>query len=210
MEIPERSCVSCKVLPPKSYHVRGKYVCKPCKYTFKDPEELHVQKVNGGGMYSSAATSAMGTQAEQCFVKFCSLHKNLKIRKATKYENMVLHYDFVVQKREKSYRVEVKAIKSRRRGLPPDPRVIFVELKDIHGNAGWLYGKADLIAFQQIDKFLIVPRDLLVTRVEELKSSFRMSLHSGVHHTIYSRPQRQDLLAVLDTEDIADICIDIM
>lgn len=207
----EDTCQFCHVSPPKSYHSRGKYTCKPCKYTFKDPSELQIQSVTGGGEFASPATTAMGTQAEQNFLRFCSSHKNIKIRKATKYENMVLHYDFVVNVKDHKYhRVEVKAIKSRRRGLPPDPRVIFVELKDIHGNPGWLYGKADLIAFQQIDGFLLVPREFLVKRVETLKPTFRLSLQSGVHHTLYSRPQRNDLMMVLDIDDIDDICVDII
>lgn len=165
--------------------------------------------MTGGGEYATQATSLMGTQAEQSFIKFCS-YKNLKMRKATKYENMVLHYDFVVQKQNKCHRIEVKAIKSRRRGLPPDPRVIFVELKDIHGNLGWLYGKADYIAFQQVDGFLIVPRLDLLKLTEALKPNMRVSLQSGVHHTLYSRPQRHDLLMVLDVDDVSDICVDLI
>lgn len=208
----DRYCKICQVTPPKTYVTRGQYTCKPCKYSFVAPSchiQHHVANVRGGGPYATDHTIEMGTQAERCFVRYCKLHK-LRVRPATKYENMILHYDYVVETRNKSYpRVEVKSIKSRRRGLPPDPRVIFVELKDIDGNPGWLYGKADVIAFQQPEPvgFIFVHRKDLLDIVDVIKKECRMSLQSGVHHTLYSRPNRHDLMLVLDIDDIQPIAL---
>lgn len=160
------------------------------------------QDVHGGGEYACEATTRMGTQAEHAFIKYCHDH-NLRLRPATKYENTVLHYDYVVELNGREYvRVEVKAIKSRRRGLPPDPRVIFVELKDIHGNPGWLYGAADVIAFQQPDSFVFISRIALLQIVDQIQPQCRIAFQSGLHHTLYSRPNRQDLMLVLDIEDV--------
>lgn len=149
----------------------------------------------------------MGTQAERSFVQLCSVAE-YPIRSATLYENTVLHYDYVVRHPDLEYvRIEVKSIKSRRRGLPPDPRVIFIELKDIHGNAGWLYGRADFIAFQQLDGFMMIPRTKLVKLAETYLQEFRIVYQSGLHHTLYSRPNRQDLMMVLDVADVEHLAV---
>lgn len=209
-----QECKYCGNTPPKTYITHGSYVCKPCKRYFctRAPDAVFVEDVKGGGSYATPETVLMGTQAERSFVELCR-RANFRLRPATLYENTVMHYDYVVHwldcpnPRLPFVRVEVKSIKSRRRGLPPDPRVLFIELKDIHGNPGWLYGKADLIAFQQVDGFLVVPRTLLVKFAESCVRDFRIAYQSGIHHTLYSRPNRNDLMMVLDIEDIYHLAI---
>lgn len=203
----ETTCKCCGITPPKTYKVKKEYICKPCIQYFVHNQPVSLANVEGGGEHASAKTTAMGTQAEHAFARSCCI-QHMRFRPATKYENIVQHFDFVVEMEKDIFvKVEVKSVKSRRRGLPPDPRVIFVELKDIHGNAGWLYGKADLIAFQQLDGFVFVPRDRLVKFVEELRPQCRISLQSGVYHTLYSRSSRQDLIIVLDIEDILPLSV---
>lgn len=205
------TCEYCGVTPPKSYIIRSRYICKPCTDHFINNKPIQLPcDVHGGGEYASEETTSMGTQAEKAFVKYCQDH-NFRLRPATKYENTVLHYDYVVElQRQQVYlRVEVKSIKSRRRGLPPDPRVIFVELRDIHGNPGWLYGASDMVAFQQPDNFIFIKRQDLLRVVEQIRPQCRVALQSGIHHTLYSRANRHDLLLVLDTDDIKNSCVNL-
>lgn len=156
--------------------------------------------VRGGGRYATAATTAMGTNAERRFFDICR-GRGMKIRSATSYENRVKHYDFEVE----SYKIEVKAMKAPRRGMAPDPNMIYVELRNVNGGDGWLYGDADYLAFEQPDGFLMVRRTELVRLVQRMRSRCRVSRVSGVYHTLYSRANRDDLVMVMHLNDIAGL-----
>lgn len=85
-------------------------------------------------------------------------------------EDMYLHYDLVVHmKNGKSLRVDVKGLKSLGHGRQKSGDYHWIELKNVSGAKGWLYGKADLIAFQTSeDDFMFVERKKLVEFTEML------------------------------------------
>lgn len=154
--------------------------------------------VRGGGSYATVATTAMGTSAERRFYNACR-YKGYRVRPATSYENRIKHFDFEVGRDW----VEVKAMKSPRRGMSPDPNMIYVELRNVCGGDGWLYGEADYIAFEQPNGFLMVRRRELVRLVERMLPRCNRSRVSGVYHTLYSRANRDDLVMVLHKDDLA-------
>jgi hypothetical protein len=157
-----------------------------------------IAPVRGGGAYATAHTAAMGTAAEQRFYDICR-SRGYKIRAATSYENRVKHFDFHVQGRP----VEVKAMKAPRRGMAPVSDMIYVELKNVSGGVGWVYGDADFIAFEQHEGFLVVDRRELVRLVQSMQPKCKQSRVSGVFHTLYSRANRDDLVMVLHKDDLA-------
>ncbi len=164
-----------------------------------------VRQVVGGGKYATVRTTMHGTLAEQRFVDICC-GRGLRVVKASKRENRIDHLDFHVHLLNGRWvTVDVKAIKSRRRGQPPDPSVIYVELRGVTGEAGWIYGKADYIAFEQVNGFFMVPRQRLLERTEELLPSCERSVVSGVAMTIYGRRERKDEIMVLNAEHIQGI-----
>lgn len=157
-----------------------------------------VQTVRGGGRYATAATTSMGTAAERRFFDICR-RRGYTIRPATSYENRVKHFDFEVQ----INKVEVKAMKAPRRGMAPDPNMIYIELRNVSGGDGWLYGNADYLAFEQPCGFLMVRRTELVRLAERMRSRCRVSRVSGVYRTLYSRANRDDLVMVVHKNDLA-------
>jgi hypothetical protein len=76
------------------------------------------------------------------------------------------HWDVCIQRGGQSYRVDVKArSKIQRRDPLPQDTWHWVELRGIVDD-GWLFGgKADLIAFQTSDSFVLVPRGDLALHV---------------------------------------------
>ena len=138
-----------------------------------------------------------GSIAEDRFIRLCS-RRRYRVRHASSYEDRVLHYDFIVN----SDRVEVKSIKSARRGMHPDPSIIYVELRNIVGGPGWLYGSSDHVAFEQPRGFLMVPTKSLRRYVESIKHRLPFSSMSGIHHTLYSRRGRDDLVVILSNNEI--------
>jgi hypothetical protein len=158
-------------------------------------------RVCGGGAYACARSHAMGQIAEQRFLDLCQAHR-MPFRCATPRENIINHFDVVVQvpSATRPLRIEVKAMKARHRGAPPDPRVIYAELRAVRNNPGWLYGDADAIAFEQEHGFLLVHRGDLVQHVHRLLPTCPQVHRSGIPHTLYTRAGRQDLVMVLDRD----------
>ena len=161
--------------------------------------------IRGGGKFATAHTDGMGQRAEDLFQLVCTSNQ-LSLRPATRIENM-RHFDFVVWPwslsplSHRSARVDVKAIKCPQRGSKPDPSLIFVELKDVSGNRGWVYGDADLIAFQQDDwSFLVVHRQELAEQAESMARTAPMGRRSGQKGTLWKRHDRDDLMICLDRD----------
>jgi hypothetical protein len=102
--------------------------------------------------------------------------------------------------------VDVKPIKSRRRGAIPDPTVIFVELRKTRNKPGWIYKNTDYIAFEQPEGFIIVPTRNLRDLARRMQAYCTHVSVSGIHHSLYSRAGMNDLVLVLHTRDIRTLC----
>ena len=162
--------------------------------------------MKGGGEFATDVTHRMGLHAETLFQQLCK-GKGLTVQPATRFENTVRHFDFVVRPwsllppSQEFARVEVKAIKCPRRGAPPDPTLIYVELKGVLGHMGWVFGDADIVAFEQPeDSFLLVRRKDLALKAAQMYESAKMGSRSGIKGTLWSRPDRQDLVLCMDRD----------
>lgn len=87
----------------------------------------------------------------------------------TERELQIRHVDFLLDKKTK---VEVKSSKRIARGdTGSNDQFIWAEISSIYykeGKNGWLYGDADIIAFENGDNFIIVRRVDLVALVETI------------------------------------------
>jgi hypothetical protein len=84
------------------------------------------------------------------------------ILKASKMADWLEHWDYIIKKADKSLKIEVKSQKkfSRHHSTGFMEDYAWVELHGVtKNNAGWLYGKADLIAFETEKSFILVPKD---------------------------------------------------
>lgn len=99
------------------------------------------------------------------FQSFLFLH-GWKFRgDSTEREDIVKHIDCRIESPEgKKLSVDVKGLK---REISTGR--VLVELQNVKGNRGWLFGHADIIAFQVNDNdFLFVPRNALFQLVKKL------------------------------------------
>lgn len=105
----------------------------------------------------------MGNQAELSFYNLM-VAKGNSCEKAPAELDMHGHVDFIINGQHK---VEVKGLKRAKRSDSSTKNDwIYVEFKNVRGDAGWLYGKADYIAFEQPDGFIVVPRIKLLEYAE--------------------------------------------
>jgi hypothetical protein len=146
-----------------------------------------------------------GEKAESLFEK--SLAKaGMPFRRAS-FQEEIDHIDFFVSKMaEQDITIDVKSRKRIKRGdSQVNDDLIWVEFRNVIGKRGWLYGKADIIAFERESDFILVNRKLFARLCEKLcditrlNENPRMPLYTG-----YQRTGRKDILSLIKMKDITN------
>jgi hypothetical protein len=75
-----------------------------------------------------------------------------------------------------------------------------VEIRNIKGDDGWLYGDSDYIAFETKNMWVIVPTEEL--RVFVKFRSVKQFTKEKVPYHYYQREGRQDLMVMIPTLDL--------
>jgi len=138
--------------------------------------------------------------SEQKFLQSCK-NKNFTVTHSSKHEDIYEHWDFKVN----SSTVDVKALKRINRSDSMfSTDYTWVELQNVRGNTGWLFGEADYIAFEQIDHFLIVKRrDLIDFCQNKIQDQFVPKASEALYKK-YQRNNRQDIISLISLKDLAN------
>lgn len=133
--------------------------------------------------------------------------RRYKVKKASRDEDMFDHFDYRFIKGDKEIKVEVKAMKRiSRSDSNGQDTWIWVEFKNVQGNLGWLYGKADYVAFELQDSFLFVDRKDLVKvseKVVDMNDIVKKPFEA--RRKCYHRRNRPDeLVAMIHISDITN------
>lgn len=163
---------------------------------------------NSRNRYDKKDSLELGQKAEDQFARL-AVRQGFKINASTGRGNMDEHFDYVMERDGKTFKVDVKSLKrlSRRDGGTQDT-YIWIELHGVRADdKGWLYaGKADLIAFELAKSFRIVDRFELIALVEKLVDfDAKVSSPKDALYKIYSRKSRPDMLTMIRAEDLKSI-----
>jgi len=150
----------------------------------------------------------IGDKAESIFARIAE-NRGWRVSEASKRENINEHWDFLIEKLEESYKVDVKAMKriSRYDSAVQDTW-LWVELHGVRNyDRGWLYdGKADLIAVENVKSFVIIKRINLIELVERLVDrNSVVSVAKEAKYKVYSRHSRPDRISMIETEKLESI-----
>ena len=135
-----------------------------------------------------------GNISEARFKSMCQL-KGWQCYKSTPEEDMFKHIDFYVLSDEGEWSVDVKH--------SSDVECIWVELKNVRGNEGWLYGEATHICFDTplINKLCIVERiDLMEYIHENCEKTFVKK--EEAYLKLYQRQGRRDIITSITIIDL--------
>tara|TARA_R110000765_G_scaffold7963_4_gene26113 strand:+ start:117910 stop:118404 length:495 start_codon:yes stop_codon:yes gene_type:complete len=144
----------------------------------------------------------MGDRGESNFVAACLAKGWVKPEKSNSYQDRLQHWDY---KMSNGARVDVKAAKKKNRSdTNPDYSLIYVEFKGITGHAGWIYGKADLIAFEREFDFILIPRLLVVKLAETLVSS-EFSRRPELYKSYRRRNRPDERVGLITIEDMLQV-----
>ena len=146
-----------------------------------------------------------GDKAEKLFASALA-KAGLSFREAS-FQEEISHIDFFILKDSAPpVAVDVKARKKiKRSDTETNDNLIWVEFQNVAGRRGWLYGKADLIAFEREENFILVNRKLFARLCEKLcditklNEDVRMPLYTG-----YQRAGRKDIVSLIKMTDIID------
>jgi len=136
--------------------------------------------------------------SEQKFLQSCR-NKNFTVQQSSKLEDIHEHWDFKVN----NSTVDVKALKRINRSDSMfSTDYTWVELQNVRGNTGWLFGDADYIAFEQLNHFLIVKRiDLIDFCKKNVKDQFVDRASQAIYKK-YQRKNRQDIISLISLKDL--------
>ena len=132
-----------------------------------------------------------GKVVEKAFTTFLN---NWKF--STQEEDMFEHWDVSTE-----IKFDVKGLKKQRRtDESPDQSIHWVEIKNVNGKDGWLYGDADFISFELQEYWVIVSRSDLVEFIHN--NTIKTYKSSPMLRHLYKRKNRKDILTLVSTYDL--------
>jgi len=81
----------------------------------------------------------------------------------------------------------------------------WVEIKNVHGKNGWLYGKADFFAFETVRYWILVSRKKLIKFVESNTIKEYVEDKKDAIYRLYTRNGRSDVITLVKSLDLMAI-----
>ena len=139
----------------------------------------------------------IGDDTEDLFVSACTklVYACTKTNAST---DIFDHIDFYIDRPSGRTSVDVKGKNT--------IDSIWVEFKNVRGKNGWLYGKAQYIAFDmpELNGFVMVGRNELKDRCEQIIEKVFVSKNEAIRK-LYTRDGRMDVIAQIQLNDINDL-----
>lgn len=148
--------------------------------------------------------SAQGQAAENVFFDLAA-SKGYRVQLADRYQETREHWDCRLTKDgSPSLTVEIKSQKSFSifHNGKRTKDFFLVEFVGVAGHAGWLYGKANLVAFEVENGFYLVPRKTLVEIAEAKCSPQFVDRRENMLYKTYGRRDRQDEVSAILINDV--------
>lgn len=145
----------------------------------------------------------LGDSAEKSFVSAAE-KAGIKVIKGSQQEEYK-HIDFhLVTEGGAKFSVEVKSRKKiKRSDATINDEYVWIEFKNVRGMRGWLYGAADLVAFERANDFIMVNRKSLARLCEKLCDTTKINVNTQLPlYTGYQRRDRDDLMSLIKMSDI--------
>jgi len=129
-------------------------------------------------------------------VSFSKLFKNTTF--SGKEVDIKEHWDLSI-----SFKIDVKGLKKiSRSDNSTNEHYHFVELKNVQGNLGWLYGEADYFAFETDEYWVVVKKEDLQNLVKDKVSKTIVNSTDKSLYCLYSRQGRKDIITMVKTLDL--------
>lgn len=158
---------------------------------------------NQRSQYDKHDSLELGQRAESRFARLAQ-RQGWEVSEASRSENIEDHYDYQIAKEGRCLRVDVKSRKRLNRKAPAvQDHLLWVEFRTVRNTKGWLFGSADLIAFETKQGFKIVERKALVRLINKLvKIHVKVDKPEDALYKVYTRNGRPDEITLLKVSDL--------
>ena len=141
-------------------------------------------------------TNNMDRIRRQSEIDFYNLFENAEW--STESEDMFEHIDVRIGEMT----VDVKGLKRvNMKDAAVNPDIHWIEFQNVIGKKGWLYGGASHIAFELVDTYLLIEREVLYEFCKEKIVDRKIKDTKGLY-TLYRRKGTQDVISLVLTEDL--------
>lgn len=153
--------------------------------------------------FGSADDTARGNASEEAF-RNLAIKNGFSVVKSTVEDDRHRHFDFIITKNT-PLRIEVKGLK--RFPILNNDRTtnhfLLIEWANVNGKQGWIFGDADLIAFEREDGFMLIPRRHLMEVAKKLcKDGKNVARREEMLYNYYTRDGRDDRVSAIMIDDI--------
>ena len=124
------------------------------------------------------------------------------IEEASKEDDIYRHIDIWVG--AKSFDVKA-ANKTNRSDLLPNYDIHWIELRNVHGDKGWLFGQADYIAFELETTCCICPRISLIRSLKGKIDFSNFTTNRDDMFRVYRRKDRLDAIVKVDSDFLTKV-----
>ena len=107
----------------------------------------------------------------------------------------------------KSYKYDVKGLRRNSRAGPIDPDITWIESKNTRGEPGWVHGKADYVAFEQPNTWVIVDRERLLDFMRKKIDPVFVDNVGDALYKLYQRKGRRDVISKARMSDMRAIAM---
>ena len=145
-----------------------------------------------------------GQRAEVCF-KGLAERRGYTVIQTSAASNMREHIDFILAMDDEPDKIaiDVKARKKVSRSSNGyDDENVWIEFNNVRGDPGWLYGKADMIAFERASDFVLVDRESLREYCEATVSPVLVKSTEEAIYKSFQREGRKDIISRVPMKDI--------
>lgn len=146
-------------------------------------------------MSKSYYSHRLGKVSEERF-KRAATSLGFSVYKSSRDEDIYDHIDFWLEVDGKMWAADVKG-----NNLPEE---IWCEFNNVNGDAGWIYGKSHIIAFEMPETggFIIVDRRDLLAYMRDNVSDEKVDNKRDAYKKKYTRKDRQDVITKLCVSDL--------
>ena len=165
------------------------------------PQDVQYPRVRGykyDMVYKAQnAQYSKGRDAEDLFLH-SAMNAGYSVTKASGEQDQQGHIDFHISNARSTWSVDVKSKKSISRydTVGSDDNTI-LEIKNVVGKEGWIYGKADYIAFAMDTEFLMVPRFLLAEWADRMIEAYPKK--------VFTRKGMKDQLILMPLAELIEL-----
>jgi len=141
-----------------------------------------------------------GKEVEKKFAQF--LEHFGEVREANQNEDMYEHWDIALY----DTKFDVKGLRKKNRHDEEfDENIHWVELRNVYGQNGWLYGQSNFIVFETLDYWVVVKRTKLIKLIEEKCTDVDRFYTEPTLYKFYRRSNREDTITLVKTIDLCKI-----